>query len=90
MSNNTAPPGQVWVCGACGKRSRDHFGNQALTPGWDESCMLNAVLCREDALTLNDYGVVTNVADGGNLGHWKEVEKKLRSNPAETAGAKEA
>ena len=40
--NETAPEGQVWVCAACGKQSRDRYGY-----GWDESCMLHAVLCFE-------------------------------------------
>lgn len=38
-----APDGQIWVCGACGKTSKDRYGD----PGknWDEACMLNSVLC---------------------------------------------
>lgn len=49
-----APAGQVWVCGACGKRARSQFGFDAagkstkLDRGWDESCMLNSVLCYAD------------------------------------------
>ncbi len=54
-----APEGQIYVCAACGKRSRTRYGfddnNQNVGPshGWDESCMLNAVLCYEqrDLLT---------------------------------------
>ena len=58
-----APAGQVWVCTACGKTSRTNFGfvddgtqrgchlacnrSRVADPGWDESCMLNAVLCYE-------------------------------------------
>lgn len=42
-----APVGQVWVCTACGKTSKDRGGNHAISRGWDESCMLNAVLCYE-------------------------------------------
>jgi hypothetical protein len=34
-----APPGQVWVCAACGKH-----GQNRVDIG-DESCFLNAVLC---------------------------------------------
>jgi hypothetical protein len=57
-----APPGQIWVCGACGKTSRTRYGfddqNQnCATPGWDESCMMNAVLC---------WG-------NGAPGHWRAV-----------------
>lgn len=46
-----APEPRVWVCGACGKRARSRYGfdaagkSTALDRGWDESCMLNAVLC---------------------------------------------
>ena len=45
-----APPEHTWVCGACGKTSRTCFGydgqgGNVASPGWDESCMLNAVLC---------------------------------------------
>ncbi len=55
MSDGTtlAAPGTIWVCGACGKRSRTRYGfdanNQrtAIDRGWDESCMLHAVLCYE-------------------------------------------
>jgi hypothetical protein len=42
-ANKIAPPGQVWVCGACGKKSNDLYGNAA-DYGWDVSCVLNAVL----------------------------------------------
>lgn len=59
MSGNTiAPAGQVWVCGACGKRSRDQYGYQAISRGWDESCMLNAVLCLESSLKLDGQRVI--------------------------------
>jgi hypothetical protein len=33
----------IWVCAACGKKSRDLYGEKAIDGGWDESCMLNAV-----------------------------------------------
>lgn len=41
-----APDGQIYVCGACGKTSK----TLACVPdsSWDESCMLNAVLCYEE------------------------------------------
>ena len=58
-----APPGQVWVCGVCGKKSRTQYGfvddgtlrggdslpdgSRVADPGWDESCMLNAALRQE-------------------------------------------
>jgi len=62
--NEVAPEGQVYVCGACGKRSRDLYGSQAINYGWDESCMLNAFLCREDHLVIKD-NMVVSVKEGG-------------------------
>jgi len=44
MSARYAKAGSVYVCGACGKKSKDLYGEGG---GWDESCMLNAVLCNE-------------------------------------------
>lgn len=58
-----APEGCIYVCGACGKTSRNRAGfiddgskrgadedehehGRLAQGGWDESCMLNAVLCR--------------------------------------------
>ena len=52
MSNEQAPDGHVFVCGACGKTSRwrygfDLAGKNDASLGWDESCMMHAVLVRE-------------------------------------------
>ncbi len=47
LGNEFAPKGQVYICGACGKRSRDLYGTKAIDEDWDESCMLHAVL-RDD------------------------------------------
>ncbi len=71
-----AATGQVWVCGACGKTSRTRYGfiddgtgrgadytpdgERVAAPGWDESCMLNAVLCHADR----------------GLGNWRAVEER--------------
>lgn len=52
MSNEIAPPGAVWVC-QCGKRSRDRYGMQKISKGWDESCMLNSDLYDEKSLTFD-------------------------------------
>ena len=62
--NQIAPEGQVFVCGACGKRSRDRYGDQKIDRGWDESCMLNSFLCYEDKLELRE-GRVVKILDGG-------------------------
>lgn len=49
------PDGQVWICYACGKKSRTRYGFDAtgarasISPGWDESCMMNAVLVYDAA-----------------------------------------
>lgn len=45
--NRLANDGYVFVCSACGKRSRDRYGNKPISRGWDESCALNCVLVRE-------------------------------------------
>ncbi len=43
-----APNGTIWVCQACGKTAQDRYGIEGEhSHGWDESCMLNAVLCRQ-------------------------------------------
>lgn len=47
MNNKIAPEGYIFVCAACGKKSKDIFGHQKIDKGWDESCMLSAVLCHE-------------------------------------------
>jgi hypothetical protein len=46
-----APEGKIWVCCACGKTADDSYGIDGWHSwGWDESCMLNAVLMdRADA-----------------------------------------
>lgn len=40
--------GTIWVCAACGKTHKDRYGEDGEGDrGWDESCMLKAVLCEE-------------------------------------------
>ena len=52
--NTTAPSGQIYVCAACGKQSTTRSGYDenlkrlASSGGWDESCMLHAVLCYDE------------------------------------------
>jgi hypothetical protein len=43
-----APVGQIWVCCMCGKTSKNRAGTFRASPGWDESCMVNAILCFEE------------------------------------------
>lgn len=54
--NHVAPEGHVFVCNACGKRSRDKYGEMKIDPGWDEACMMEAVLCAESSLVFDDNG----------------------------------
>ena len=67
MANEIAPEGFVWVCGACGKRSKTKYGfdnNNARTNidyGWDESCMMNAVLCEVEDLIFGEDGRVKSL-----------------------------
>jgi len=65
MSNVTAPKGQVWICTACGKRAHDRYGFDPINRGYDESCMLHAILCYEDKLVLGDNDRVKEVLEGG-------------------------
>lgn len=55
-----APDGQIWVCGACGKTAEDRYGIEGEhSRGWDESCMLHAVLCY-DKLTDGRWEAVND------------------------------
>lgn len=63
--NKIAPEGQIFVCVACGKRSKDSYGYQKIDQGWDESCMLNSVLCYENAKISKD-----------GIKHWVAVKEK--------------
>lgn len=66
MPNELAPEGKVFVCLACGKRSRDLYGTQAINKSWDESCMLNAQLFEEKSLTIiNDH--VYSIKEDNNV-----------------------
>ena len=56
-----APEGMIWVCGACGKTSRDLYGDDPTNPlGWDESCMFNAVRCIEASIVRDENGRITH------------------------------
>src|SRR5689334_19239416 len=58
MADNIAPPGKLWVCCACGKTTRDKYGNEGR---WDESCMLNSILSDESHLVRGANGRVTEI-----------------------------
>jgi hypothetical protein len=61
--NSVAPEGQVFVCAACGKRSRDLYGDQRIDQGWDVSCTCNAILVYEEK-KINKDGILCYVAVG--------------------------
>ena len=49
LPSRFAPEGAIWVCAACGKTHKDQYGMEGESShGWDESCMLNAVLCHSE------------------------------------------
>lgn len=48
FDKQVAPDGQIWVCGACGKTNKTRWSFSGGSHGWDESCMLNAVLVYDD------------------------------------------
>lgn len=50
-----APERQIWICGACGKTSKDQYGDPGTS--WDESCMLNSVLVWESSVKRTNGGV---------------------------------
>ena len=64
MSNETAKPGHIFVCCACGKTSTTRYGFETAgpfattkgtaSPGWDESCMLNAREFAESRIVWNE------------------------------------
>jgi len=58
MSNIKAKKGEVFVCSACGKRSKDKYGDNMIDRGWDVSCMMNSVLCDEKSIKLKKGRVV--------------------------------
>jgi hypothetical protein len=49
-----APEGKIWVCCACGKTSRDKYGDPGTS--WDAACVLNSQLFDEDKLVYADDG----------------------------------
>lgn len=74
--NILAAPGEVWVCGACGKQSKDKYGFQALTSGWDEACILNSVLCYEKNATDSTWKCVPGVDKWGKQIETPQVAKE--------------
>lgn len=57
--NQVAPAGAIFVCVACGKRSRDLYGYQKISRSWDASCVLNSMLCVESSVVMMGDMVVS-------------------------------
>lgn len=61
-TSRIAPIDAIWVCSACGKTHTDRYGIDGEgSHGWDESCMLNAVLCKRGNIKPGDR--VTHAAE---------------------------
>jgi hypothetical protein len=48
-----APEGQIWLCGACGRRNKNKY------EVGDESCYMNAVLVYEKSIMEEDGVLIT-------------------------------
>jgi len=55
--DNKAPVGHVWVCQACGKRSKDKMEG-TMDSSWDESCYMWSVLCNEKTIVMQNNRVI--------------------------------
>jgi hypothetical protein len=60
-----APEGMIYVCTMCGRTSETRYGfdeheRDVATVGWDEACMLHAILCSKQRLLRNKQGFVIN------------------------------
>lgn len=58
MANEIAPTGKLYVCCACGKISKDRYGDQKISRGWDSSCFLNCDLFDIDKLVIENNLVI--------------------------------
>ena len=54
--NLLADEDKVFVCQACGKMSKDRYGDHKISRGWDESCMLYAIELPKARLVLSGDG----------------------------------
>jgi hypothetical protein len=64
LDDRFAPEGKIWVCCACGKTSKDQYGIEPRSSGWDESCMLNSQLFDEGKIVYyEDSNIVKEIKD---------------------------
>ena len=78
MSNELAPRGSVWVCCACGKMSKDHYGDKAINYGWDVSCIMNSQIFKKKLLVIGDDGRVKEVRSETETSKNSKVPKTKR------------
>lgn len=74
MANKVAPEGQIYVCNACGKTSKDLYGEDS-DYGWDESCSMHAVLC----YSQKRFGA-------GGIYSWQAVPTEIPPPPTPNRG----
>lgn len=54
-TSRIAPIDAIWICSACGKTHTDRYGIDGEgSHGWDESCMMHAVLCKRGNIKPGD------------------------------------
>ena len=60
---------KVFVCFACGKRSLDQYGDEALNYVWDISCAINCKEVPTTWLTIDpETNLVTKIEDPSTVG----------------------
>lgn len=70
----------VWVCLACGKVSKDRYGKEGTSQGWDESCFLNSAQVKEDHIvwgTGEEAGKVVEIKEGGIIEDEMQIDGKV-------------
>lgn len=66
MEEKIAPEGKVYVCLACGKTSKDKYGDIEASYGWDISCILNSKMFDKSWLEYKDGKVVKIIEPDNN------------------------
>lgn len=74
-----APDGAIYVCGACGKTSPTEAPSKGSDRGWDESCMLNSVLCDAASLVRDSSGRVVSADAYKTTGQAPSTDTTVKS-----------
>jgi hypothetical protein len=64
--NLIAKDGWVWGCQHCGKKSRDQYGLNPISYGYDESCALNSKLIRAKPAAPTADAITSTTHNPGN------------------------